>query len=209
MWYYLSCKFEKFIIFQIFKFTYFYSSILDCISIVNMFGNYHIKHRRNFSFQDIIIICRRKEVIYVADIKKYCNTQLNDLIHDVLTLFPYVPHFVWHPCTFHQLFGTWNERNSIRNIEVNVPSREVSKAMLCTLRLRKEGTRGCWEDRGEAEGNAVGECAAKVEDALQWVPRQRARSVWLSAFPWAVNKVLTCGSHLALANVMVATSKRG
>lgn len=97
--------------------------------------------------------------------------------------------FCFAPVQSHQLFGTRNERNSIRNIEVNVPSREVSKATVCTSRHRRGGRR---EDRGREKGK----CAAKVEDALQWVPRQRARSVWLSALPWAANKVLTCGSHL-------------
>lgn len=55
------------------------------------------------------------------------------------------------PVQSHQLFGTWNERNSIRNIEVNVPSREVSKATVCTSRFRRGGTGGCREDHGEAE----------------------------------------------------------
>lgn len=59
-----------------------------------------------------------------------------------------------------QLFGTRNERNSIRNIEVNVPSREVSKATgMYSSRLRKEGRKEGtrerlpgrrWRRRGEA-----------------------------------------------------------
>lgn len=42
---------------------------------------------------------------------------------------------------------------------------------------RKEGTfqRGCREDRGVVEGAPLD--AMGVEDALQWAPRQRARSV--------------------------------
>lgn len=76
------------------------------------------------------------------------------------------------------LFGRRNKRNSIRNIEVSVPSREVSKATICSSRLlRKEGwyQRGCRGDRAMLE--EMVEDAMEVEDALQWVLRQRARSV--------------------------------
>lgn len=55
-----------------------------------------------------------------------------------------------------QLFGTRNERNSIRNIEVNVPSREVSKATgMYSSRLRKEGRK-----EGRHQREAAGETVA-------------------------------------------------
>lgn len=68
----------------------------------------------------------------------------------------------------YQLFGARNERNSIRNIEVNVPSREGFKSHgMYLARLRKEGRKASrqagrqapkdvGEDRGEASGGEDG-----------------------------------------------------
>lgn len=125
-----------------------------------------------------------------------------NLIYDVyLASLSLYAIFCFAPVQFHQLFGTRNERNSIRNIEVNVPSREVSKATVCTSRHRRGGTGGRREREREvlrrwrmhsngSRDKEQDQCDSQLSPGLR------------TRFSYVVLTFL-------LTNVVVATSKRG